>query len=96
MRHKLAEIWKKAPLEVRRMLQEMIFPFGIKTNLGTGEFEKVETHNLSPLYSVIPLKNGSNEPSNSPLVPETGLEPARREAYAPKAYVYTNFTTRAC
>ena len=33
---------------------------------------------------------------NSPLVPETGLEPARREAYAPKAYVYTNFTTRAC
>ncbi len=30
------------------------------------------------------------------LVPETGLEPARRLAYAPKAYVYTNFTTRAC
>ena len=52
-------------------------------------------HNLGPLYSVIPLKNGSNVPSNSPLVPETGLEPARREAYAPKAYVYTNFTTRA-
>ena len=26
---------------------------------------------------------------------ETGLEPARRKAYAPKAYVYTNFTTRA-
>ena len=29
------------------------------------------------------------------LVRETGLEPARRKAYAPKAYVYTNFTTRA-
>ena len=29
------------------------------------------------------------------VVPETGLEPARRKAYAPKAYVYTNFTTRA-
>ena len=29
------------------------------------------------------------------LVPETGLEPARLAAYAPKAYVYTNFTTRA-
>ncbi|MBQ9020302.1 recombinase family protein [Candidatus Saccharibacteria bacterium] len=72
-----AEIWKKAPLEVRRMLQEMIFPFGIKANLGTGEFEKVGTHNLSPLYSVIPPKNGSNEPSNSPLVPGTGLEPAQ-------------------
>ena len=74
----------------------MIFPFDIKTNLGTGEFEKIGMHNLGPLYSVIPLKNGSNVPSNSPLVPETGLEPARREAYAPKAYVYTNFTTRAC
>ena len=23
------------------MLQEMIFPFGIRVNLGTGEFEKV-------------------------------------------------------
>ena len=78
------------------MLQEMIFPFSIRVNLGTGEFEKSGTHNLSPLYFVIPQKNDSNEPSNSPLVPETGLEPARREAYAPKAYVYTNFTTRAC
>ena len=29
------------------------------------------------------------------LVPATGLEPARLAAYAPKAYVYTNFTTRA-
>ena len=29
------------------------------------------------------------------MVRETGLEPARRKAYAPKAYVYTNFTTRA-
>ena len=31
----------------------------------------------------------------SSLVPETGLEPAHQTAYAPKAYVYTNFTTRA-
>ena len=31
----------------------------------------------------------------SSLVPETGLEPAHLMAYAPKAYVYTNFTTRA-
>ena len=29
------------------------------------------------------------------MVPETGLEPAHHKAYAPKAYVYTNFTTRA-
>lgn len=28
-------------------------------------------------------------------MPGTGLEPASREAYAPKAYVSTNFTTRA-
>ena len=28
-------------------------------------------------------------------MPETGLEPAHQMAYAPKAYVYTNFTTRA-
>ena len=28
-------------------------------------------------------------------VRERGLEPPRREAYAPHAYVYTNFTTRA-
>lgn len=29
------------------------------------------------------------------MVRETGLEPAHPKAYAPKAYVYTNFTTRA-
>ena len=29
------------------------------------------------------------------LVRERGLEPPRPKAYAPKAYVYTNFTTRA-
>ena len=29
------------------------------------------------------------------MVPETGLEPAHLAAYAPKAYVYTSFTTRA-
>ena len=34
-------------------------------------------------------------PKNFGLVPETGLEPAHQMAYAPKAYVYTNFTTRA-
>lgn len=28
-------------------------------------------------------------------VPETGLEPAHLAAYAPQAYVYTNFTIRA-
>ena len=36
------------------------------------------------------------QPKNFGLVPETGLEPARFEAYAPKAYVSTNSTTRAC
>ena len=29
------------------------------------------------------------------MVPGTRLELARRTAYAPKAYVYTNFTIRA-
>lgn len=29
------------------------------------------------------------------MVRETGLEPARPRACAPKAHVYTNFTTRA-
>lgn len=90
-----AKIWQGASLEVQQLLKQMIFPHGIKVDLSTGEFEKVGTHNLSPLYSCLPPKNDSNEPSLSPLVPETGLEPARLAAYAPKAYVYTNFTTRA-
>ena len=32
---------------------------------------------------------------NSDLVRMKGLEPSRREAYAPKAYVSTNSTTSA-
>ena len=59
-----AEIWKKAPLEVRRILQEIIFPFDIKANPGTEEFEKVGTHKLEPtLLYYSTKKNDSNEPS---------------------------------
>ena len=39
--------------------------------------------------------SGDNSGFSPFLVRMTGLEPARREAYAPKAYVYTNFTTSA-
>ena len=43
----------------------------------------------SPQNKKVPLE------ALSIMVPETGLEPAHQMAYAPKAYVYTNFTTRA-
>ncbi len=50
----------------------------------------------SELRSVIKNRSaGEKIEDYSALVPETGLEPARQLAYAPKAYVYTNFTTRA-
>ena len=52
--------------------------------------------NPRAIGGVFYLEITKNEPK-APflLVRETGLEPARRKAYAPKAYVYTNFTTRA-
>ena len=49
-----------------------------------------------PLRSAIKNALSREDPEFcSVMVPETGLEPARIAAYAPKAYVYTNFTTRA-
>ena len=51
---------------------------------------------LPELRSVIKNALAREFSEKSPeLVPETGLEPAHQMAYAPKAYVYTNFTTRA-
>ena len=38
---------------------------------------------------------GGNFRSSANLVRMKGLEPSRLAAYAPKAYVYTNFTTSA-
>ena len=49
---------------------------------------KVNYHHNPNLRSIIyDLK--------SDLVPKEGLEPPRLAAYAPQAYVYTNFTTSA-
>ena len=90
-----AEIWRGASLEVRQMLQKMIFPNGLTVNLKTGDFEEIGTNNISPLFSVISTKNGSFEPSYSEMVPGTRIELASRVAHAPKTCVSTNSTTRA-
>ncbi len=59
---------------------------------------------FSPFASTISISKPASTHQKTPesqefyfssLVPETGLEPAHLMAYAPKAYVYTNFTTRA-
>lgn len=54
-----AAIWRGAPLEIRQLLQQMIFPEGIEVDLRTVKFG---TLRLSPLFSVIATKKDSNEP----------------------------------
>ena len=60
-------------------------------------FHEAHFRLLSELRSVIKKSRDKrgNFKVSSEMVPETGLEPAHQMAYAPKAYVYTNFTTRA-
>ena len=67
-----ATIWRGASLEVRQLLQRMIFPDGVEVNLETLDFG---TLNISPLYSVISTKKGSNEPFLALLVEHIGFEP---------------------
>ena len=62
-------------------------PFGPFTSI-TSVSRPAPPHQKTP-------ESESQEFYFSSLVPETGLEPAHLMAYAPKAYVYTNFTTRA-
>ncbi len=68
-----ANIWRGASLEIRQLLQRMIFPDGVEINLETLEFGTV---NISPLYSVIATKKDSNEPFLVHLVGNEGLEPS--------------------
>ncbi len=69
-----ATIWQGASLEIRQLLQRMIFPDGVEVNLETLEFGTV---NISPLFSVIATKKDSNEPFLGLLVGGEGLEPSR-------------------
>ena len=90
-----ADLWRGASLEVRQMLQKMIFPNGLSVNLKTGEFAEIGTNDISPLFSVICTKNGSKEPDYSDVVPEMGLEPIRISPFDFKSNAYTNSATRA-
>lgn len=67
-----AAIWRGASLEIRQVLQRMIFPNGIEVDLGACEFG---TPALSPLYSVISTKKGSEKPFLGLLVGGKGIEP---------------------
>ena len=69
-----AAIWRGASLEIRQILQQMIFPNGVEVDLETGEFG---TQEISPLYSVISTKKGAEKPFLGLLVGEEGLEPSR-------------------
>ena len=63
-----AKLWKDADLETKRAFQQMLFPNGLHVDLRNRCFKNCGTDDLSPLYSVMNMKNGSNDPSNSPLV----------------------------
>ena len=67
-----AEIWEKAGLPTRQLLQQMIFPSGLCYDLASRKFG---TFVLSPLYSVIPTKNALNEANFDNLVGDRGVEP---------------------
>ena len=54
----------------------MFFPNGLHVDLRNRCFKNCGTDDLSPLYSVMNTKNGSNDPSDSPLVTSAGVEPA--------------------
>lgn len=71
--HNPAHIWNIASLEIRQMLQNMIFPDGIEVNLAKGKFGTVK---LSPLFSVITPKNDPEESNFDHLVGGEGIEPS--------------------
>lgn len=71
--HNPAHIWNIAPLEIRQMLQSMIFPDGIEVDLAKGKFGTVK---LSPLFSVTQAKKDPEVSNFDHMVGEEGIEPS--------------------
>ncbi|MBQ9017576.1 recombinase family protein [Candidatus Saccharibacteria bacterium] len=69
-----AKLWKDADLETKRAFQQMLFPNGLHVDLPNRCFKNCGTDDLSPLYSVMNTKNGSNDPSDSRLVISARVE----------------------
>ena len=87
------KLWTKADLLTRQLLQRMVFSNGIVYDLKEKMFGTNET---SPLYSVNFTKKEPNGSEKTKYGARDWTRTSTHEAYAPKAYVYTNFTTRAC
>ena len=71
---KPAKLWKDADLESKKAFQDILFPNGLHVDLVNKCFKNCGTDDLSPLYSVMNTKNGSNDPSNSHLVTRVRVE----------------------
>ena len=68
-----AKLWKDADLETKQAFQRIMFPNGLHFNIKERKFG---TQDLSPLFSVICNKNGSDMDSDSGMVISAGVEPA--------------------
>ena len=100
MRHKRSQVDHERFIKIlekeKAELEESLTEMEARLILVLKSLRKLERTTWAHSTLLLHKKMTQMSHLNSPLVPETGLEPARREAYAPKAYVYTNFTTRAC
>ena len=70
-----AKLWRNADLESKQNIQKIIFPNGLHIDLHNKE-QKFGTADLSPLYSVVNSKKGSEDPDNSHLVTRARVERA--------------------
>ena len=83
----LPSLWSSGDLEVKKSIQNMVFPDGILYDFKNDNYR---TTRVNSIFSVIPSlsiinndkKNGSNTDFSdySRLVPEAGIEPARPKA----------------
>ena len=70
---KPAKLWRDADLETKKALQRMMFPNGLHIDIKS---KKCRTEDLSPLFSVVCNKNGSEDPKTDSMVISAGVEPA--------------------
>ena len=100
---KLSDLWGSGDLEVKRSIQNMVFPEGILYDFKNGNYRTLRTNSI---FDLIPLfssdlngkKKGTNSKnmSLSRSVPGAGVEPARPQWPQDfKSCVSTNSTIRA-
>ncbi len=77
----ISDLWKKGDIQVKRILQKLVFPDGIMYDFENDHYRTARINNFWMVGSSLPDDNGKHKKRDNSccplLVPKVGVEPTR-------------------